>query len=305
MSPESIVLWKKTDDLFGHHAGLTLWSGRRQITVMTWDFPHLDPVALSLGPFQIRWYALAYVTGFVLGWRYGMALARRYEGLRPTPEDVDNFLPWAITGVILGGRLGYVLFYQFAHYSAQPIDIFKLWQGGMSFHGGAAGVILALFLYAVRQNIALLRLSDIVCACVPIGLFFGRLANFVNGELYGRTTDSALGMVFPQGGPLPRHPSQLYEAGLEGAVLFMILFALMRAPAVRERAGLVSGVFLLGYGLFRSVIEFFREPDMQLGLIGGVISMGQILSLPMMLAGAGLVLAGLWRGNSKTDEQST
>jgi len=275
------------------------------MSLMVWAFPNIDPVALSIGPFVIRWYALAYLSGFLLGWRYGMFLAKRYKGQRPTPQDIDDFLPWAIAGVLLGGRLGFVLFYQFAHYAAYPFDILKLWQGGMSFHGGASGVIIALILYAWRRGIPVLRLGDIVCACVPIGLFFGRLANFVNGELYGRVTESPWGMVFPQGGPLPRHPSQLYEAGLEGLVLFVILSVMMRFAAVRARAGLVSGAFLAGYGLFRGFIEFFREPDSYLGLVGGgIFSMGQLLSLPMIVAGLAFMVVALVRGPQEDHEQS-
>lgn len=250
-----------------------------------WEFPNIDPVAFEVGPVVVRWYALAYLAGFLLGWRYCLHLAGLYEGGRPNKVDIDDFLTWAIIGVILGGRIGYVLFYQFEHYTAHPGDILKLWQGGMSFHGGAAGVIIALIIFAWRRKISLLRLSDIVCAAVPIGLFFGRIANFINGELYGRITEAPVGMVFPHGGELPRHPSQLYEAALEGAVLFILLWLMMRSEAVRERPGIVAGTFLAGYGIFRAFVEFFREPDTHLGLFGGFISMGQILSLPMIVAG--------------------
>lgn len=260
-----------------------------------WEFPNIDPVALSLGPFVIRWYALAYLAGFLIGWRYCLYLAGLDAGRRPNPVDVDDFFPWAIGGVILGGRLGYVLFYQSAHYLAHPLDVVKIWEGGMSFHGGALGVIIAMLIFSARRKTNPFRLADMVCACVPIGLFFGRIANFINGELYGRVTSSPVGMVFPRGGELPRHPSQLYEAGLEGAVLFLVLLVLALRPGVRARPGLVSGVFLAGYGLSRAFIEFYREPDAQIGLIGGVISMGQILSLPMILAGIGLAVLALAR----------
>ena len=258
-----------------------------------WEFPNIDPVAFSFGPLSVRWYALAYLTGFLLGWRYCVYLAGLDSDTRPNKADIDDFLAWAIGGVILGGRLGYILFYQFEHYAAYPLDVFKLWQGGMSFHGGAMGVIAAIFIYGWRYKFNPVRLGDFVCACVPIGLFFGRLANFVNGELFGRVTESSWGMVFPRGGPLPRHPSQLYEAALEGALLFLILAVLVRSSWVRERPGIVSGMFLAGYGFFRAVEEFFREPDGQIGLIGDVISMGQILSLPMILAGSGLVVLAI------------
>lgn len=264
-----------------------------------WEFPNIDPVAIALGPFAIRWYALAYLAGFLVGWRYCLYLAGLDKDRRPGADDIDDFLSWAIGGVILGGRMGYVLFYQPAHYLAHPADILKLWEGGMSFHGGALGVIITMLLFSARRKINPFWLADMVCACVPIGLFFGRIANFINGELYGRVTDSSIGMVFPHGGDLPRHPSQLYEAGLEGFVLFFILLALMLRPEIRSRPGFVSGVFLAGYGIFRGFIEFFREPDAQIGLIGGVISMGQVLSLPMIVAGLGLIVFAFLRPAAK------
>ncbi len=262
---------------------------------MMWEFPNIDPVAFSIGPLLIRWYALAYLAGFLLGWRYCMHLAGLDEGARPDAGDVDDFLPWAIGGVILGGRLGYVLFYHFDYYVLHPAGIFKIWEGGMSFHGGVLGVVMAMVWFAFVRKVSLLRLADLIAACAPIGLFFGRLANFINGELYGRVTDSAWGMVFPHGGALPRHPSQLYEAALEGAALFVILFMLVRVEWVRARRGVVAGAFLIGYGVFRAFIELFREPDAHIGLIGGVVSMGQVLSLPMILAGLLLVIVAFIR----------
>ena len=262
------------------------------------EFPNIDPIAFSLGPLSIRWYALAYLAGFLLGWRYCLHLAGLDGDKRPNALDIDDFLPWAIGGVILGGRLGYILFYQFDHYMSDPLSIFRLWEGGMAFHGGALGVIAAIFLYGWRHKFNPVRLGDFVCACVPIGLFFGRIANFVNGELFGRVTEASVGIVFPRGGPLPRHPSQLYEAALEGAVLFLILFALVRIKSVREKPGIVSGLFLAGYGCFRAVVEFFREPDGHIGLIGDAVSMGQILSLPMIAVGALLVWAA-FRGYTR------
>ncbi len=254
------------------------------------EFPHIDPVAFWLGPFAIRWYALAYLAGFLIGWRYAMKLAGFDDDTRPTAKDIDDFLPWVIGGVILGGRLGYVLFYNFEYYFENPVDILKLWHGGMSFHGGALGVILMLLIWPYIHRIPHLRLADCLCASVPIGLFFGRIANFINGELYGRVTDAPIGMVFPTGGPEPRHPSQLYEAGLEGLVLFLILFFLMRIDSVRNKPGIVSGVFLVGYGLARSFVELFREPDAHIGFINGSFTMGQLLSTPMVLAGVGLII---------------
>lgn len=272
---------------------------KENFKLIMWEFPNIDPVAFSVGPFAIRWYALAYLAGFLIGWRYCMYLAGLDGGRRPNPADIDDFFPWAIGGVILGGRLGYVLFYQPAHYLAEPLDIVKIWEGGMSFHGGALGVIFAMLFFSLRRKINPLRLADPVCACVPVGLFFGRIANFINGELYGRVTDSAMGMVFPRGGELPRHPSQLYEAGLEGLALFLVLLVLALQPWVRARPGIVSGTFLAGYGLSRAFVEFFREPDAQIGLIGGMISMGQVLSLPMIIAGAGLMIFALFRPAAK------
>lgn len=270
---------------------------------MALTYPVFDPVAFSVGPLPVRWYALAYMAGFILGWLYAMHIAgldraRRAAPGRPrlvTRDDIDDFLPWAVLGVILGGRIGYVLFYQFGMYLTHPLEILKVWNGGMSFHGGALGVIIAMIVYALRRKIDLLRLTDIVCAVVPIGLFFGRVANFINGELFGRVTASPLGMVFPGGGPEPRHPSQLYEAVLEGIVLAALLAVLAHMRAVRERPGLVSGLFLIGYAASRSVVELFREPDRQIGFIMDMFTMGQLLSLPMALGGLYLVVRAVLR----------
>lgn len=260
-------------------------------------FPDIDPVALQIGPLVIRWYALAYLTGFLGGWKYALWMANKEPKQNPTKDHIDDFLPWSILGVILGGRIGYVLFYQPSLYAGNPLDALKIWEGGMAFHGGAMGVIAALFIYSLVKKIPLLRLSDIVCATVPIGLFFGRIANFINGELWGRPTDQPWGIVFPFAGDEPRHPSQLYEAILEGFVLFFILFALYQSKTVRNKPGIVTGAFLAGYALFRMFIEQFREPDAHLGFIIGQISMGQLLSLPMMLLGFGVVGYALLKGH--------
>lgn len=265
---------------------------------MALDFPNIDPVALSIGPLDIRWYALAYLAGFLGGWKYGLYMTRLNAPHRPNRDDIDDFMPWAILGVILGGRLGYVLFYQLELYLAHPLDILKVWQGGMSFHGGVIGVIAALFLFSALKKIAVLRLADIFCTAAPIGIFFGRMANFINGELYGRVTDAPWGMIFPGGGDEPRHPSQFYEAGLEGLLLGGILCILLHKKWVRERPGILTGMFLAGYGFFRFIVEFFREPDFYLGLYFDALSMGQILSLPMILIGAGLVIFAVKRGNA-------
>lgn len=261
---------------------------------MAIQFPSIDPVALAIGPVEIRWYALAYLAGFILGWQYCMRLADRNTGVRPNREDIDDFLPWAVIGVILGGRLGYILFYNLEFYLENPLSMLQVWRGGMAFHGGMIGVIAAFFGYSFVKKIHVLRLADTVCAVIPIGLFFGRIANFINGELYGRVTDVAWGVVFPGGGEMPRHPSQLYEAALEGLALFLILWALGQYQSIRERAGFMSGAFLFFYGAFRGFIEFFREPDAHIGFVFEFLSMGQLLSLPMILAGAALMFYA-WR----------
>lgn len=267
---------------------------------MALQYPDLDPVAIRLGPLAIRWYGLAYITGLVLGWRYTVWLARQKRfngtGSRPTATDLDDFLFWAMAGVLIGGRLGIVLFYKPHEYFADPLSILKIWEGGMSFHGGMLGVTAAMLLFARRRGIAVFRISDLVACAAPIGLFFGRLANFVNGELWGRVTDAPIGMVFPSGGPLPRHPSQLYEAASEGVILFIILAFLAQQPAIRRRDGLLTGLFLIGYSIARSICEFFREPDSYLGFVAfGQISMGQVLSFPMLLAGIGMAAYALSR----------
>ncbi len=247
----------------------------------------LDPVAFTVFGWPIRWYALAYLAGFILGWRYALRLAR--TGLaKPTAEDMDDLLTWAVIGTILGGRLGYVFFYQPEVFLRYPAEILKIWQGGMSFHGGMLGVIAAMILFARRREIRFFAVADIVATVVPIGLFFGRIANFVNQELYGRPTDLPWGIVFPAGGPEARHPSQLYEAFLEGAVLFMLLSALARRPEIRGRPGTLSGLFLIGYGLARFAVEFVRQPDEQFAESGVLLglTMGQVLSTPMILIGA-------------------
>ncbi|MBI3516746.1 MAG: prolipoprotein diacylglyceryl transferase [Proteobacteria bacterium] len=252
-------------------------------------FPNIDPVLIQIGPFGIRWYALAYIAGIVLGWWWCKRLLAKPPQVM-SREAFDDFILWATLGIVLGGRFGYVLFYRPDFYVEHPLEALKVWQGGMSFHGGLLGVLLAVGLFARRQGVAYLALSDVVACGVPFGLFFGRLANFINGELWGRVTDVPWGMVFPGAGDLPRHPSQLYQAGLEGLLLFVLLFVVERAGA-RHRVGLVSGVFLIGYGAARSIGELFRQPDAFLGfLFAGVITMGQLLSAPMILFGVYLVV---------------
>lgn len=263
-------------------------------------FPSFDPVALSIGPLSIRWYALAYMAGFLLGWGHCRQLAKRNPD-GPAPALYDDFLTWAVIGTVLGGRIGYVLFYQFDMYMHDPLEALKIWHGGMSFHGGMLGVILSAFLFARRRKVGFFSFTDILACVTPIGLGFGRLANFVNGELFGRvvSSDYPLGMVFPHGGPLPRHPSQLYESGLEGVVLFSILFILSRFQGIRARHGLLSGAFLALYATFRFSMEFFREPDPQLGFLFAGATMGQLLCLPMAAFGLFLIGRAMARGEQK------
>src|SRR5262249_1338722 len=261
-------------------------------------FPALNPVIVEIGPFAIRWYALAYIAGILLGWLYARALIRSpsaWRGAAPlTVADFDDFVLWVTLGIILGGRTGYVLFYNFPHFLAHPVEIPQLWKGGMSFHGGFAGCVLAVVLFARSRGIPVLSLGDLTCAVGPIGLFLGRLANFINGGVWGRQTDVRWAMVFPDGGPLPRHPSQLYEAGLEGLVLFAALAILIRAGALKK-PGLVTGAFALGYGIARCIAELFREPDPQLGFLWGGLTMGMLLSVPMIAAGLALLFFALRR----------
>lgn len=256
---------------------------------MALSFPHIDPVALSLGPLEIRWYALAYFAGFLIGWWYGVYLTRLAPNHRPNKEDIDDFIPWAVLGVILGGRIGYTCFYNFSYYAQNPFEILQVWEGGMSFHGGVLGVITAIIAFSLVKKISMLRLSDIFCTAAPFGIFFGRVSNFINGELYGRVTDMPWGIVFPYAGELPRHPSQLYEAVLEGLLLGVILFVLARRKDVRNRPGILTGVFLIVYGISRIVVEFVREPDAHIGFVFASYSMGQILSVPLILLGSVLI----------------
>ena len=257
-------------------------------------FPDIDPVALAVGPLVIRWYALAYIAGIVLGYLYVTWLDRRQarrEGIALyfSEKARDDLILYAVLGVVLGGRLGYILFYNLPYYFDHPAHVLRVWEGGMSFHGGLLGIFTAYCIFARKYGLKWLRIMDHLAAATPIGLFFGRLANFINGELYGRVTSSAFGMVFPQSDGLPRHPSQLYEAMFEGLILFLILFVVSTRTRALQYVGLVGGLFLAGYGMARFGIEFFREPDAQLGLILGPLSMGQLLCLPMI--GFGLWLA--------------
>jgi phosphatidylglycerol:prolipoprotein diacylglycerol transferase len=257
-------------------------------------YPMISPVLVEIGPFALRWYALAYVAGLIAAWWLGKRLAAddRLWGLRahPRPIDIDDLIVYAALGIVVGGRLAYVLFYNFDFYASHPFEVLTTWRGGMSFHGGLIGAMLAMTWLARSRGIPVLAFFDAMAPVAPIGLFLGRLGNFVNGELWGRASDVPWAMVFPTGGPEPRHPSQLYEAGLEGVALFIILAVVARCGGLR-RPGLTSGLFGLGYGLARIAVEFLREPDAQLGyLYGGWLTMGMLLSLPLVAAG----LALLW-----------
>jgi phosphatidylglycerol:prolipoprotein diacylglycerol transferase len=251
-------------------------------------FPVIDPVAIQFGSIAIRWYALAYVVGIILAWRYVRALAA--QKLSPlTPAMADDFVTWAVLGIVLGGRIGYVVFYNADYYLQHPVEALYLWHGGMSFHGGLIGVIVAMALFVRNRGIRFFHLTDAVAASTPIGLFFGRLANFINGELFGRETDLPWGMVFPNGGPNPRHPSQLYEAILEGPALFVVLAIIAWRYKGLARPGLLSGAFLAGYALCRMAVELVREPDQQVGFLLGGATMGQLLSLPMLAFGIAFI----------------
>ncbi|QDH13479.1 prolipoprotein diacylglyceryl transferase [Formicincola oecophyllae] len=259
-------------------------------------FPHFNPVAFTLGPLSVRWYALAYITAFLIA----LPLAKWLCSLKPrvaTSAEVDDFMLYAVLGVLLGGRLGYVLFYRPDFYFTHPLAILETWKGGMSFHGGALGVVLALALFCWRRKLSFLAFSDRIVVVVPIGLFLGRCANFINGELWGRVAAPGWpgAMIFPQAGPLPRYPSELYEACAEGLLLFALLFSAVLRPALRARPGLISGLFLLGYAVARAGCEFFRQPDANIGFLAGHATMGQLLCIPMALAGLGLIVHALRR----------
>lgn len=258
-----------------------------------WASLGLDPIAFQLGSFALRWYSLAYIAGIIAAWVLLARMVRR-PGSPMTATHVDDLITWCTLGVILGGRLGYILFYDPAQYIAEPLNIFKLWEGGMSSHGGFVGVILATALYTRSQKLQTLRVLDYIAVVTPIGLMLGRIANFVNGELWGRPTDGTWGMIFPDAGPEPRHPSTLYHAMFEGLVPLIILMLLFWFTKARLRPGQLGGTFLLMYGVSRFIIEYFREPDAQLGILSTGLTMGQTLTLPLMAVGL-FLLATLGR----------
>jgi phosphatidylglycerol:prolipoprotein diacylglycerol transferase len=251
-------------------------------------YPEVDPVLINIGPFPIRWYALAYIAGLIFGWAYARFLVGRDDLWgkvpRPSVASIDDLIVYIAVGIILGGRIGYVIFYNPAYYAGHLAEIPAVWKGGMAFHGGLAGAALAIALFARRQKVSLLAVADLAAASTPIGLCLGRIANFIKPELWGRPADVSWAMIFPGAGPLPRHPSQLYEASLEGVLLFILLYIAIRCGALRY-SGLVTGFFAIGYGLARIFCEFFREPDPQLGFLFGGATMGMLLSLPLILIG--------------------
>jgi phosphatidylglycerol:prolipoprotein diacylglycerol transferase len=261
-------------------------------------YPVIDPIAIEIGPIAIRWYGLAYMAGILLGWLYGRMLFSRPElwnGKPPmTKSQADDFLLWITLGIVIGGRLGFVLFYEPSYFLANPLEIPAVWKGGMSFHGGLLGVVLAVYFFARRNGVEKLSLGDVAAASTPFGLFFGRIANFINSEVVGRVSDVPWAMVFPGAGDQPRHPSQLYEASLEGIVLFTILaIATFRYKAL-ARPGTVFGLFLVFYGIFRSLVEFVREPHFGHPLDIGILTPGIVYSIPMVLIGAWLI----WRARA-------
>ena len=256
---------------------------------MLFIHPSINPVIVSLGVIQIRWYGIAYVVGFLLGIYLIKQINQGYQK-KINNKQIDDFFIWSILGVILGGRIGYVLFYQTATILTDPINILFIWKGGMSFHGGLIGIIISIFLFSKKYSIDFFQLSDLVSSVAPVGLFFGRLANFINVELYGRVTDFPLAMIYPSIDQAPRHPSQLYESFFEGIVLFVILRQCNKKNYSKNNFGFITSLFLILYGIFRFLIEFLREPDAHIGLIFNSITMGQLLSVPLIILGVGIYL---------------
>jgi len=246
--------------------------------------PSIDPVILSLGIFDIRWYSLAYIAGFILGSIIIKYLNKNQLNILSN-KQIDSFFIWSILGVIIGGRVGYVLFYQTSYFLTNPIYILKIWTGGMSFHGGLIGIIISIYFFCRKNNVQFFYLADLVSIAAPIGLFFGRIANFINNELYGKVTNFPFAVIYPEIDFQSRHPSQLYEAFLEGLILFVILITYFHKTKSDPTIGKISGLFLILYSIFRIFVEFLREPDSHIGLIFSIFSMGQILSIPLLIIG--------------------
>jgi phosphatidylglycerol---prolipoprotein diacylglyceryl transferase len=251
-------------------------------------FPDINPIIISFGPLAVSWYSLSYVVGILLGWQYIIKLIeKKYSTLEK--QHVDDFVTWVIIGIILGGRLGYVLFYDPVKYLSNPIEILKTYEGGMSFHGGVIGFVIASFIFTRKNKIKYFTLVDMVAASAPIAIFLGRIANFINAELYGRITDAPWAFIFPGSDGMPRHPSQLYESAMEGFALFFILYFCITKYKALKKPGLVSGIFLILYSIFRLIIENFREPDAHIGFHAEFITRGQLLCLPMLITGIILI----------------
>ncbi len=257
-------------------------------------YPNISPVIFELGPFALRWYSMAYLIGILAGWWLVSLRAKKYA-LPLTKQNLEDIAFYMTLGIILGGRIGYILFYGREHFLANPIEVFELWHGGMSFHGGILGVIAALWLVSKKIKYGFLSLTDLVAPVVPIGIFLGRLANFANDELWGRVSDVPWAVRFPRGGYIPRHPSQLYEALLEGLCMFLVLNLAWKCEVFRKRQGLISALFLLLYASFRAVCEQFREPDAQIGFLLFNTTMGQLLSLPALILGAFLLIRAFYK----------
>jgi len=256
------------------------------------DFPNISPILVSFGPIAIRWYSIAYLLGIFIGW---FLISKKIDDKKTvlTKEVLEDYTFWLVIGIVLGGRFAYVLFYAFDYFVRNPLSVFKVWEGGMSFHGGLLGVIAVSLIFAKKYKIRFLELTDLLSLVAPVGLFFGRIANFINDELWGRVTyTTSWAVKFPSGGGVPRHPSQIYEALLEGLVLFVILQLAAKNEKIFARKGVISGLFVIFYAIFRMFIEQYREPDQQLGFIFGHITMGQILSFPMILVGLIVIYIG-------------
>ena len=252
-------------------------------------FPTISPILFELGPIAIRWYSLSYIVGFIFAWKYIQYLSKQRSFFNKNHniqiKDVDDLIFFGILALIFGARLGYVIFYNPLYYISDPLKILYIWEGGLSFHGGLIGIILTIFLFTKTRNFSFLMIADLVCASAPVGIFFGRISNFINAELYGRPTDIFIGIIFPNTDGLYRHPSQIYEALFEGLVIFIILNVMIHKYRKLKQSGFISGMFLLLYGLFRFLIEFTREPDVQIGYFFNYLTMGMLLSIPMFLFG--------------------